>query len=385
MIFTRNFVLISFISFFITTAYYMLFVVCVPYAIERFSASPSISGLAAGSILIGSLIGRLVSGRIFNTFGWKKLILFGVLFYLINIFLYQHAGNLYIFIFIRFLSGIGIGFANTVAGTLVAYIIPKELYGQGINYFSLSSILAMAIGPFLGIYFLHVITFEQIYLFCFALGVFSFIFIFFIKYDDVESSKHKTGARYFSLESFIAKAAVPMAFVTMLISMGYGALQSFLSVYSKEIHLEAAAAIFFLVYACTAFISRPFSGKIFDKYGANIIIYPSLILTVIGFIMFSVSTTSTFFLLSSVLFGLGIANFQTSAQIVCMKLVDRTYFAQAITTYFVFVDMGIGVGPYMLGFLVPAFGYTGVFKVAALLVIICIPLYYIIYGKKSQG
>ena len=383
MIFTKNFVLTAFLNLFILIAYYMLFVICVPYAIEKFGANESISALTAGFILIGSLTGRLFSSKLLLKLGYRKIIFIGIFTYIASMILYPFASNIYIFMIVRFFSGVGIGLIGSVAGTLIVNIIPKELHGQAINYFSLSNVIAMALGPSIGLYLKQFISFDNIFLLCLFLGIFGLLFALFIKYPlyKIEYKKIKK----FDIEDFIAKGAVPMAFIALLVSACYGCLQSFLSTYSQELNLENIGSLFFLVYAFCAFISRPVCGKVFDKRGENIIIYPSLVLATIGFFIFCNANEAYIFLISSVFLGFGIANFQTSSQAVCIKLVERKFFAQAISTYFIFVDLGIGVGPYFFGFLVKDYGYSGLFFMVGILNLVCIFLYYFIHGRKTKS
>ncbi|MFA7177513.1 MAG: hypothetical protein WC114_09715, partial [Smithellaceae bacterium] len=57
----------------------------------------------------------------------------------------------------------------------------------------------------------------------------------------------------------------------------------------------------------------------------------------------------------------------------------------AITTFFIFVDMGFGVGPYVLGALVPLVGYRGLYVLMTFVILASIPLYYFLLGKKWSG
>jgi len=72
---------------------------------------------------------------------------------------------------IRFLHGIGEGYATTATGTIVAEVVPSRRKGEGIGYFSLSFVLATAIGPFLGIHLIENFDYQSIFIFSFVAGV----------------------------------------------------------------------------------------------------------------------------------------------------------------------------------------------------------------------
>jgi MFS family permease len=62
----------------------------------------------------------------------------------------------------------------------------------------------------------------------------------------------------------------------------------------------------------------------------------------------------------------------------------KELFSQTVSTYFIFLDLGIAVGPYFLGFIVPGWGYRGVYGTAAILTFLCIPLYYRSTGEEPR-
>jgi MFS family permease len=385
MIFTKNFVFTSLINFFVSMAYYMLFVVSTPYAIDMFHTSTSVSGLVAGLILIGCLCGRLVAGRIVNDFGFRKMIFVGLGIYIVSLALYLVVHELYTFMALRFISGIGVGCIGTVASVIIVHIIPREYHGRGINYFSLSAVLAMAIGPFAGIWMMEHVSFNVIFSFCLLVGIIALVLALFLRYPHVPKPVKEGAPKRFDIQNYISYSAIPVSFVALLMMGGYGSLQAFLPVYAKTLDLSKAAGVFFIIYAVAALATRPFTGKTFDKRGANIIIYPSLIATAVGFVILCYADSAFWMLTSALFLGLGIANFQTTAQAVCVKLSHGHGVAQSVSTFFIFMDLGIGVGPYLYGFLEPTFGYHGLYATCAGVAIATILIYRQVYGKHAYA
>jgi len=56
----------------------------------------------------------------------------------------------------------------------------------------------------------------------------------------------------------------------------------------------------------------------------------------------------------------------------------------ATATFFIFYDLGNGLGPSILGLVVPATGYSGLYLILGLMVLATISLYYLLYGKKER-
>ena len=183
------------------------------------------------------------------------------------------------------------------------------------------------------------------------------------------------------LYSYIDPRVVRFSLVALVACFGYGCVQAFLTSYAAERGFSGAASLFFLVYAAAALGTRPFSGHILDHYGENVVFYPALIIMAAAMIQLAVAGSSTEFLFAGLLMGVGFGNFQSAGQAVSLTLVTRSRFAQATTTFFLFFDLGIGIGPYLFGFLVPSFGYEGMFFSLALVAVGAAVLYWFEHGR----
>ena len=160
---TKEFLTVSLINFIITLMFYLLIVTIASYAQSEYGASTSTAGLVSSIFIIGSLIGRLGTGRVIGSVGTKKTLWVGLLFFTITSILYFATFNIGLLILNRLLQGIAVGIAGTATGTIIAQILPNARKGEGIGYYSLSAILATAIGPFIGILLLKI---ENVSLLC---------------------------------------------------------------------------------------------------------------------------------------------------------------------------------------------------------------------------
>ena len=48
------------------------------------------------------------------------------------------------------------------------------------------------------------------------------------------------------------------------------------------------------------------------------------------------------------------------------------------------MDLGNGLGPYILAFGIPILGYVGMYKVLAVIILLAFILYYFLYGKNTK-
>lgn len=380
-IFSKNFIIIASINLLIMLAYYLLFVVSAGYSMEKFATSPSISGLVAGLMVIGCMVGRFVTGHLITLFGGKKILYTGLLIYTVSMALYFAAHTLPVFIIVRFISGLGVGFVGTATGTIVAHILPVHRRGLGISYFSLSTIIGLAAGPFLGILLMHITSYQVMFGFCVGCGVIGLLIAPGLGRVEIP---HGPKTSLFKLGNYIEFTILPFAAMTLCVTVCWGNLQAFVSFLAVQKNLLDVSSLFFLVYAVAVFASRPLAGMIYDKRGENIIVYPTLVLTVAGLVELAFARSGVILLVAAALLGLGVGNFQSISQVISLKMVGKARFGQATSTFFILVDIGVGFGPYFFGLLVPLTGYAGLYLASAALAACGIPLYYAVHGRKAQ-
>lgn len=381
----KNFLIVSGINFLIMFIYYMLLVTIGSYVVTEFLASKSLSGLVAGIMVIGCLFGRFITGYFIEIMGCRKVLYIGTILFVITMSLYLIAFNLPLLIIIRFISGIAVGIIGTVTGTVVVYIVPIHRRGEGISYFSLSTILAAAFGPFVGILLIQYVPFTTLFYFGIVVGLICFAIGLFLNIHNLNiGNSQPVNKNWFKLSNYIEPKALNIAIVVMIAGMGYAAIQAYISAYAKEINLITAASFFFAVYSIAILISRPFTGRIIDIKGENIIVYPALLILAFGFILLSQAHSALVLLLSGILIGLGFGNFQSTAQTIAVKVSPFHKMGQATSTFFILFDLGVGLGPYLLGLLEPYIGFRGIYFLASIISLFCIVAYYFLHGRKTN-
>lgn len=133
--------------------------------------------------------------------------------------------------------------------------------------FSLSLVLGTAVGPFFGILLLNAFSITVLFTLCIILGIIGLLLSLFIKIDfeTVKPSHNDSGHKGFSIHNFIAKEAVPVAIVMMLIGVTYAAILTYLQVFAEQRDLVNAASYFFIFYAIASLVTRPIAGRLMDN------------------------------------------------------------------------------------------------------------------------
>lgn len=382
---TRDFILTSLVNFFLILIFYLLMVTIAVYAVSEYGASTSEAGLVTGIFILGALTGRLVIGRSMDQIGRKKTLIIGTTLFTLTTFFYFLNFGLPFLMVNRFLHGMTLGMASTAAGTIVAQIIPMTRKGEGIGYFSMSSTLAAAFGPFIGLMLSQYSSYEMIFTVCLVLGVISLAISVLVYVPPIKTPPNSPVTKRFAVSGFVEPKAVPIAIVCLVLALCYSSVLSFINFYAMEENLVQAASYFFLVYAISILLSRPFTGRLMDAKGANFIMYPAFVLFAAGLFLLNVSSSSAGLLIAGALIGLGFGNMQSTTQAVAIKLTPTHRMGLATSTFFIAMDAGLGFGPYLLGFVIPMIGYNSLYGILGFVVLATAFLYYGLHGKKERA
>ncbi|WP_046214176.1 MFS transporter [Paenibacillus wulumuqiensis] len=376
---TKNFIILSVVNFIMTLIFFLLNATITLYVIKEFDASTGQAGIVAGIFIIGSLVGRLFTGRLIHS---KKILMTSLFLLIVTTLLYFVHLNVNFLILTRLLNGITVGIISTIVSTVVVLSLPSSRKGEGISYFAISTALATGIGPFIGLVLIRNSNFDMIFSLSLLLGMFSLIIAFFLKFPAAHKmvKNNKKGIR---ISDFIEPKVIPIAIIIFFMTFCFSGIVSYLNIYALELGLIDAASFFFMVYTVFVLISRPFTGRIMDRRGANIILYPALIIYAAGMFLLGSVNSSFTLLLVGALVALGFGNISSVTQTIAIQLADPHRVGLATATFFIFYDLGNGFGPSIIGLILPAAGYRGLYAILGFIILATLLLYYMLYGKKE--
>lgn len=380
---TKDFINVSIVNFALMMSMYLLLVTMAIYAAQEYDASMSMAGLVASIYIIGSMFGRLFGGKQISKTGGKKMLIISTVFVLILTTLYFIPLGIFGLIILRFLHGMAMGYAFTATGTIVAQIIPPSRNGEGIGYFSMSVVLSTAIGPLIGIMMITYGSFTHVFIFSTVMAVISLILGLTVRAPQVRMVQ-KTGPKKFSFGEYFETRALPISIVIFIMAFGYSGILSFITSYAQEINLIQAGSLYFTVYGIVVLLSRPFTGPLLDRKGANIIMYPAMISFVIGMLIISQASHTWIFLIAAMLLGFGYGNIQSITQALAIQVTPPHRMGLANSTYFIFLDLGLGIGPFLLGYIIPVIGYRGMYVALAAVIAFGILAYHLLHGRKDK-
>lgn len=383
---TKNFILATLSGLFAAMVFYITLTTLAMYAVETYQASASIAGLVASIFVLGSVIGRIFSGRYIERIGRKKLIFFGCLLFFLVSFIYLLPVGIVPLLVIRLLHGITFGVVHTALSTVVISFIPQARRGEGIGFFSLNFVFATALGPSIGIFAIKHYSYSVLFAICALSAFLCLLLACFVKIENPVFTGEQIAhmKEKFSLSDIFERNALPISLIIIIMSLCYTGVTAFLDSYTIELQLTFIAPIFFLVYGIFVLIFRPLAGKLLDKRGDNIVMLPTIVFFAASLFVLAYAHSEYMFMLAAVLMALGYGNILIMGQAIAVKSVDPHRVSTATSTYFVFSDAAMGLGPLIMGLVVTWKGFSGMYLVEGVIVTFSILLYYVLHGRHAH-
>ena len=373
---TKDFWAISILNLFIFLSFQM-FPPALPVYVKWLGASDATVGWLGGMIIIATLIIRPFAGLALDSMGRKKIFIIGLAIVLLMTVAYGLFPIVGMILAIRFVHGLGWGLASTGSTTIAADVIPKQRFGEGMAYFSLSSSLAMAVAPALALYLgmRHTVVVAAV------LMVIAIVLAFMIKYRDLPPKPQNSGPRKFAPYE---KAAIWPGFIMFLVNSSYGALVSFIAIYALTRGIENIG-IFFTVYAVALVVTRPFFGKLIDSKGFGAAVFPGIIAAIIAIVILGFAQNLLWFLVSGFIYGIAFGACQTGLQTMAVLNSPPHRTGAANATFFTGFDGGIGFGSILSGLLATWFTYSQMYLLIAILPTLALLIYLAAKISKKQA
>lgn len=362
-IFRGDFVLVFFASLLMFTAFYILLPTLPVFITSELKINEGQTGLILAIYTLAALLIRPFTGFMIDRHGRKYFYIIALLLFAILFTGYPLASTFALLLFVRFAQGLAWGVATTTGSTLIVDIVPAARRGEGIGLYGLAMTIPMALGPFTGIQLTQNNNYTFMFLFAGALALSGFLLTLVIRYPSVPLTGHIP----FSWRNLLESSSLPVTFNLLLINITYGGLVSFISIYALKTGI-GYTGVFFIVFAAGITLARLYMGKIFDRHGPKALSVTGILLLATGYIILGFIINITGFMIAGFLLGLGSGVVFPTFQAMVNNLVPPQRRGAANSTLFSGLDLGIGLGMLITGFLAHSIG---------------LPHTYLIYGALN--
>ena len=381
---TRSFIVLMGVNFCSALSFYLIMVKITEFAVDTYAVAQSVAASTVSVYVIAALLTRLFFGGRIDSWGVKRSLVIGTAVNAACMMLYLLPMPFAALMAVRIVNGFGFALMSGSAAAGAALVIPRDRYGEGIGYFSMMQALATGVGPFVAIFVTNAFGgYVPMFAVAAVIAVLALVSVAFVTIPPADSTHleaHHIHATK-GLASFIQLSVLPLASVLFLVYLGYSGILSFVTSYADYRGLSEAVSLYFVVYAAVILVSRPPVGRRVDRKGENSTIYFCFASLVIGFVVLAFAVNGALLLASAAFAGFGIGATQSIVQAVIARDTPPAELGKANSTFFMSMDLGSGVGPILIGALIPLIGFSASYLVLAVLAAAAALLYHFVHGK----
>lgn len=388
-IWSKDFVILCAIGFFITAVQLLLSSVISLYVVHLGGMASDAGALSMG-FAIAALIMRFCGGGLSDKKGKRFTMVLGTTVYLIGVLGFMLVPHLALLFVFRALQGIGFSLANTASGAAVSDVVPKERMGEGMGYYGLGTAIAMALGPIVGLKLIgNDNNYTRLFLVVAGIMLVTAILAWCVTYEKATGNRNfrknnaavAAGKKSGRFTNPLEKTVLAPATIQTMLTLGQASLTGFFTLFAVSRGMENAG-MFFAIQAMTMFATRIFTGKIADKKGTLRVVIPGLLCGIIGYLILIFVSSNDLLLLAGLFNGICVGMVQPALTAQAVKRAPAERRGAANATFFLGMDIANGVGGYLWGSIIDVSGYAPVFAGGALLLAAAMVLSMILLRKE---
>ncbi|HUG53828.1 MAG TPA: MFS transporter [Vicinamibacteria bacterium] len=261
----------------------------------------------------------------------------------------------------------------SASSAYVTDIVPAHRRAEGISYWGLSNILAIAVAPTVG-FALYARGWGWLCAVAVALNLGMAVIAWRLPPD--RRAAGGSGPHGPLIEWRVLLLSITL----FLYSYGYGAITSFVALYADQGGVRPKS-IFFTVFALAVLVTRPFSGRLSDRLGYRRVFLPCLGLMVAGLAVLALDGSRRGLIVSAVVFGIGLGSAYPAYAAYVIRHVDDRRRGAAFGSILAAFDTGIGTGSVATGWIAQRSSLGVAYGVAALLASLSLP-YFLVAEKR---
>jgi MFS family permease len=377
-LFTAKFISLWLFQFGTFFSAFQLFPV-IPLRIMDLGATKGAAGLFLFVYTLSSAFAAPIMGSVADHVGRRRMLVTASALFIVFSLAYGVVPWLPVVLVIAIVHGAIWSSLLASASAIMIDFIPPERRTEGLGYAGMAPTAAIAVAPAVGLF---VYRFGWLAL-CIEIAVLSALMTFWatrIPGADrprTDASRPKLGELW---DWKVIKTTLSLA----VMSFGYGGITSYVTILALERKIEPES-LFFTVFAITIVLVRVVTGRLGDRFGPKVLLYPAFVAMPISFAVLARAQTVWQIVTAAILFGLGLGASFPSFMTFVVANTDEQRRARTFGSVIWAFDTGIGLGSFFIGMLGQRRGLGFAFNVAAALACLSIPIFVATSRQLARG
>lgn len=254
------------------------------------------------------------------------------------------------------------------SSAIMSEFIPESRRTQGFAFWGLASQTAIAVAPAVG---LGVFRHFHWPMLCVEMAGLSVLMTIGALLQQTHAAKPQERAK---LSDAWDWHVIAVTLSLTMLALGYGGLTSYAAIFSQQQHITPDS-LYFTLFAGTSMFVRVFTSHLGDRFGYRAMLYPSLLLVPVAFVVLAFTTQRWELIVSAVIFGIGFGSAYPAFVTFVLGNTDPARRARTFGSIIWAFDTGIGSGSLIVGAIGDHLGLSRAFLAAAGFSSLALPIF----------
>jgi MFS family permease len=339
-----------------------------PFHILALGGSTSAAGLFLGFLTYASAFSAPITGTLADRVGTRRILIVASVAITIFSIAYALIPSYQVMLGLVLIHGLFWSGLLTGSAAYMTNILPESRRAEGIAYWGLSTIAAIAVAPTIGFWMFH-FGWRALCLEAAVLNIVMAIIAWCLPSQPIAAAheSHRKGR-------LVEWRIVVLSFTLFLYSFGYGGITSFTALYA-DANGVTPKGIYLTTLAVAILVTRPLAGRLGDRFGYRRVFLPCLVLISAGMSCLVFGGSRFWLVLSAAIFGTGFGTAYPVFAGYVMRQVGPARRGAAFGAILACFDTGIGTGSTSMGWIIGRYGFASAFGTAAVLSALALPYF----------
>jgi predicted MFS family arabinose efflux permease len=347
---------------------FQLLLSVVPLYAEATGGGPAGAGLATAAFMLSTVLTQVKMPVLLGRFGYRKVLVAGVLFLGLPAFLYPVAGGLVGVLAVTLARGVGFGVVTVVFVALIVNLAPEGRTGEAFGLLGVAMTLPTIFCNPLGLWLVDASGYAVVFVLG---GLTPLLGLFAVTRISMGQGDRPDGGGAGFLEGLRRGELLRLLVIFATATSASGVMVTFLPLALSPAGIFSPASAL-LAFGITSTVSRLWAGRFGDRKDPHLLLVPGLIAAACGVAALPQGGPAT--IGGALLFGVGAGLLQNATLMLTMNRVAEDERGLGSTLWNVSFDAGTGAGALLFGLIVGATGYSFAFYLSAIILLAALVL-----------
>src|SRR5262245_36101030 len=321
-----------------------------PFRIQALGGSTFASGLFLGLLTYASASSAPLTGAIADHIGQRRTLMIASAVILACAAGYAVTTRYPLMLALVVVHGVFWSALLSASAAYLTNLLPDRRRAEGIAYWGLASVAAIAVAPPLAFWILQHGGWRWICLSCGALNLLMGA-IAWVLPPDVRHEHQLMLPFGLPTRQLVEWRVLLLSLTLFMYSFGYGAITSFSAMFADALGVSPKS-LYLTLLAVVILCTRPLSGRLADRIGYRRVFLPCLALIAAGLALLASASSLAWLVASAIVFGVGFGTAYPVFVAYVMRDIHAARRGAAFGAILAAFDTGIGTGSSSVGWLI---------------------------------